>query len=85
MERFDWFELISDRLRDYSEGEIWSTGDEILCRTESAANTIADMFMTLYHGQREDVTINTGYYDPEEDERNHEVDRHTGWWYINMQ
>lgn len=43
------------------------------------------MFMTLYHGQREDVTINTGYYDPEEDERNHEVDRHTGWWYINMQ
>ncbi len=26
--RIDWFTEIADRLRDYSEGEIWSSGNE---------------------------------------------------------
>lgn len=83
--RIDWFTEIADRLRDYSEGEIWSSGNEILCRTESAVNTLVDMLETLYHAQEKDVVINTGYYDPEEDKKNGEEDRYTGWWYINIE
>ena len=29
----DWFYEIAERLRDYSDGEIWSDGIEILCKT----------------------------------------------------
>lgn len=86
MKKVNWFEKITERLRDYSEGEIWtSDGDEILCKTESVAKTIADLFETLYKTQGDDVIINTGYYDPIEDERNNETDYRTGWWYVNMQ
>ena len=85
MDKLNWIDLITERLRDYSEGEIWTDGGyEILVRTESAANTVADMLTTLYRTQGEEVEINTGYYDPEEDERNNEVDRYTGWWYVNI-
>ena len=84
MEKIDWFNVIAERLRDYSEGDIWSSGDEILCRTESAADTLADMFESLYRAQGEEILVNTGYYDPEEDKRNNEEDRYTGWWYVNI-
>lgn len=53
-------------------------------KTESAANTIADLIDALYRAQGEEVLVNTGYYDPKEDKRNNEEDRYTGWWYINI-
>lgn len=84
MERVNWFREIADRLRDYSEGLIWSSGYEILCKTEDGADTLADMFETLYASQGEEIMVNTGYYDPVEDERNNELDRYTGWWYVNI-
>lgn len=84
MEKFDWFNVIAERLRDYSEGDVWSSGDEILCRTESAVDTLADMIESLYKAQGEEILVNTGYYDPEEDKRNGEEDRYTGWWYVNI-
>ena len=84
MKKVNWFEDITERLPDCPEGIIWSAGDEILCKTETAANTLADMLELLYRSQGEDVCVNTGYYDPEEDERNGEVDRYTGWWYVNI-
>lgn len=84
MKKINWFQEITDRLRDYSEGDVWSSGDEILCKTESAAYAIADMFECLYRAQDEDVLVNIGYYDPEEDKRNNEMDRFTGWWYVNI-
>ena len=31
-----------------------------------------------------DVKTHAGYYDPEEDKRNGEEDRYTGWWYVNI-
>lgn len=83
-DKIDWFDEICKRLRDYSGGDIWSAGDEILCKTESAADAIADLIESLYRSDDEEVMVNTGYYDPEEDERNGEVDRFTGWWYVNI-
>ncbi len=84
MEKIDWFEKIMERLRDYSEGQVWTSGDEILCKTESAADAIADMLEVLYRTQGDEILVNTGYYDPDEDEKNGEVDRYTGWWYVNI-
>lgn len=84
MEKRDIFDEIAGNLRDYSEGDVWSTGDEILCRTKDAANAIADMLHTLYRAKGKDVTVNTGYYDPNEDARNEMEDRCTGWWYVNL-
>lgn len=84
-EKINWMEMIVNALPDYSDGIIWSDGGaEILVKTESAANTIADLITLLYRAQEEDVLINTGYYDPEEDKRNREEDRYTGWWYVNI-
>ncbi len=84
MERVDWFQEIANRLRDYSEGPVWSDSGEILCKSESAADALADMFECLYKAQDEEVLINTGFYDPEDDARNGELDRYTGWWYVNI-
>lgn len=42
------------------------------------------MFECLYKAQGEEIIVNTGYYDPIEDERSGEVDRYTGWWYVNI-
>lgn len=82
--KINWFYEISDRLRDYSDGDIWSAGDELLCKTESAANTLADLLEQLYGAQGEEIIVNTGFYNPKEDKRNNEEDRFTGWWYVNI-
>lgn len=84
MDNIDWMLIICEALPDYSEGKIWSDGSEILVKTESAADTVADLIESLYRLQGEEVLVNTGYYDPEEDKRNNEEDRYTGWWYINI-
>lgn len=84
MNNNDWMLTICEALPDYSEGKIWSDGSEILVKTESAADTVADLIESLYRLQGEEVLVNTGYYDPEEDKRNNEEDRYTGWWYINI-
>lgn len=57
---------------------IWAVEDEILCDDENVVENIADF---LEHLGFEEV--NTGYYDPEEDKRNNEVDKFTGWYYVN--
>lgn len=81
----NWFSEIADRLRDHPEGDVWSVGDELLCKTESAANMLADMIEQLYRSQGEEVVVNTGFYDPETGKRNGEEDRFTGWWYVNIE
>ena len=78
----DWFGEITSNLRDYSDGEVWSNGDEILCRTESIARGIEDLLFQLYSSHGEMPTICSGYYDPAEDRAHHTEDRHTGWWYV---
>lgn len=84
MGRIDWFQEIANRLMDHFSGQVWSSGYEILCRTEDAAEAVADMLEALYAAQGEEVIVNTGYYEPEEDERNNEVDDLTGWWYVDI-
>lgn len=59
---------------------IWSDNDEILCETENLAENIADLIDALYGEQ----TVNTGFYDPEEDVRNNEVTETTGWYYVSI-
>lgn len=83
-QKIDWFQEIAERLRDYSDGDVWSLGDELLCKTESSANVLADLLEQLYNSQGEEIIINTGFYDPEEDKRNCEEDRCTGWWYVDI-
>ena len=78
----DFFSFICARVRDYSDGEVWSDGDQILCKTESAANALCDLLWQLYNERGEAFDLHTGYYDRKEDERNHEEDRYTGWWYV---
>ena len=82
--RIDWMEMIVNALPDYPDGIIWSDGEEILVKTESAANTIADLIEALYRAQGEEILVNNGFYDHEDDKRNNEEDRYTGWWYVNI-
>lgn len=55
--------------------------DEILCEDELVAEGIADLFDALYG----EPTVNTGYYDPEEDKRNGEVNDRTGYYYVTLE
>ena len=82
--KINWFQEIADNLRDYSEGEVWSSGDEILCRTQEGCDAIADLLFQLYVSQDEFVSIKTGLYDAEEDKRQGELDRFSGWYYIDI-
>ena len=58
-------------------GIVYDGGNEILCKKEYQAEGIADFLEDMGF---EDVR--TGYYDPVEDERNGEVDRYTGLYYV---
>ena len=60
------------------------TGEYFLYGLSGAADKIADAIELLYQSQGEDVLVNTGYYDPEEDKRNNEEDQYTDWWYVNI-
>lgn len=55
-------------------------GTEILSTNREEIEALANFFDQLY----EDPCINTGYYDPEEDKRNNEVDAYTGLYYMSI-
>ena len=71
----DWYEDLGCNSID-----VWYYGDndEILCRTEELAEMIADILESI-SGER---MAHTGYYDPEEDEKDDCVDGRTGWYYV---
>lgn len=54
--------------------------NELLCKTKTQAEGIADLFEDL--GFQD---VRTGYYDPKEDEKNNEVDKYTGWYYVDWE
>lgn len=53
---------------------------EILCEYEYQAEAIADFLENLGVADY----VRTGYYDPEEDKRNGEVDGYTGLYYVDF-
>ena len=81
----EWFEILMERLLSEPRGDIWTSGEEILCRTEEIADDIADFIERLYRSQDEEVFLKTGFYDPEEDVRMGEADELTGWWYVDIE
>lgn len=81
MEAESWTYFIKclQKYKDQNRHGFWTDGDLILCRTEEAAENVANFL--------EDIgfdTVMTGYYDPVEDERNGTVDDHTGFWYVDI-
>lgn len=79
MDRYIWSYIIHSlqNNKDNKHG-YWTDGEEILCKTETEADVVADFLEDLGFD-----CLNTGYYNPEEDERDDCVDEHTGYWYIN--
>lgn len=62
-----------------NRGDILYDGDMLLCRKKEQASGIADLFEHMGFND-----IHTGYYDPEDDKRNSEVDEYTGWYYVGI-
>jgi hypothetical protein len=58
----DFFSFICARVRDYSDGEVWSDGDQILCKTESAANALCDLLWQLYNERGEAFDLHASGY-----------------------
>lgn len=76
----DIMELLPKKADKIDDDRYWCDGEEILVPTEVEADVIADFFDELY----DEGTVNTGYYDPFEDAKNHETDEYTGWHYVNF-
>lgn len=68
--------LLPNRPNEHNDAKIWTNSESIMCRSEDVAYAIADIFDAI--GGKCDVD----YYDPEEDERNGEIDECTGYWYV---
>ena len=81
--RIDWMEVIMNSLPK-SPNDIWTDGSEILVKSEDAADNIVDAIMSLYLAQGEQICVCTGYFDPDEDERNNEVTECTGYYYVRI-
>ena len=60
--------------------DVWyyADADEILCRQEDQA----EMFANILDSISGEHMAHTGYYDPEEDEKDDCVDGRTGWYYV---
>lgn len=85
-EELDWFNKITDRLKNQSADAFWcDENGQILVPTESAADAIADMLELLYLSQGKEISVNTEYYDPEEDKWDECEDYYTGWWCVTIE
>lgn len=76
------FQAVADTLpkEPGDDVDLWyDGGDDILCRTEEQADALADWFDRVGG-----YCSSTGYYDPAEDEREHCVDKLTGWYYVTV-
>ena len=71
------FDYIIERLPPSSRHRVWTTGEGIMCVTEEAAESIADLLRDVFN-----LDVVTGYHDPEEDERGCCVDESTGFYCV---
>lgn len=67
-------------LPEYPDKDIWTDGEDIICKKEFQADAIADLIDAIFG----DHVTATGYYDPKEDERNGEITECTGWYYVTV-
>ena len=65
--------------------EMWFDGERILSPNKSDINWLMTFFEELVDETKVDFLTVTGYYDPEEDKRNNEVDDHTGMYYLEIE
>ena len=79
-----WVDCFVNALHERPYGNIWTDGEEILVKTESAANAIADLIEMLYMSEDKDVIVCIGYYDSDEDKEDNTTDEYTGWWYVRI-
>ena len=61
----------------------WTNGSDILCPSETECDVVADFIEDVLR-EESTMTIHTGYYDPDEDDRSGERDRLTGFHYIDF-
>lgn len=47
VQKIEWFDFIANRLPEDPPSENWAADDMILCKTEEAADTLANLFETL--------------------------------------
>ena len=66
--------------KDPDPDKFWCNGEEILTKDGSEAECLANFFDQLYG----EGIVNTGYYDPVEDERDGAVDKYTGYYYVSF-
>ena len=52
-------------MRDYSDGEVWGIGDELMCKTEAIADAMCDLLFQLYAAQGEEVVFHTRTHEAE--------------------
>lgn len=79
----NWIVAIADMLSGNGSDAVRCDDDgQILVASEEATNAVADLIEAFYRSQGEEISVNTGYYDPEKDKRNGEKDKHTGWRYV---
>ena len=72
-----FMDLLIDRLPT-SPAQVWTDGEQLLTKDINLANIFADFFYAL------GFLAATGYYDPEEDERDGLVNAWTGFYYISL-
>lgn len=65
--------------------DMWFDGERILSPNKSDINWLMTFFEELVDETKIDFLTVTGYYDPEEDKRNNEVDDHTGMYYLEIE
>lgn len=79
MARYSLYRRILEALPDQQVAgkPFFTNGCDIICADEKSANVIADLFEAT-----DCILPTTGYFDPEEDKRNDEVDALTGLYYV---
>lgn len=61
----------------------WSNGNEILCSSETESEIVAEFLRDLF-SEFIAIDVHTGYYEPDENQKNREQDATTGFYYVNF-
>ena len=77
---YSLFKVILSKLQrtPTTNGRLWTDGEMILSTNESYINHIADLMEEIR------IDVVTGYYDPETDAVNGEINEYTGFYYVTI-